>query len=303
MSRSDGGSGEALDEKPSFEESEEPQPRYLFPVDGEHSDEVLWLVCDLVADADAELVIASPVTVPEQTPLKMPLPRERGRRRAATFVLKAKQQCHGSPPIDQVVRIGHDREHILQDIADTYAISTLITEDRPRSGIRSLLGFGGIDGAALKKGCDTIIVTRIEQVEAIDSIVVPIARGPHSGLAIDTGLAVARQNEASLELLHVHEAGDDDGRAMGEQVLDTGMGRVGNYENAERTLRESSEVSRAIVEYTHPFDLTVLGAPREGLLRQFVFGTIPDDVSAHADGTVLTAHRGGADNSWLDRWI
>lgn len=302
MSHTEDGPGEDSDEKPSGDGSEHSQPRYLFAVDTDNADDILPLVCDLSADVGADLYIGSLVTLPDQTPLEMPEPRQQGQRRAAEFVLAAKQQCHDTSSIEQVVKTGHNRKSILQDFVDTYDISTLITEDHPRSGIRTILGLESVDETAVD-GCDTIIVTRIEQLRTIDSVVVPVARGPHSGMAIDVGLAIARQNDATLDLLHVYDTSDEEGRTEGEEVLEIGMERVRNYPDADRTLREASNVPDEIIRYTQPYDLTVLGAPREGRLRQFILGTIPDDVSAQAEGTVLTAHREGADESWLDRLI
>lgn len=277
-------------------------PRYLFTVDGEHPESTLPIVCDLVADAGAELVVGSPVVLPDQTSLEAPEPRRDGRRRAAKFVLKAKQRCDVGSRIEQAVVAGHSRRDIIQTMVDRYDVSTVVTEDRPRGGVRSLLGLGGVDEAAVTEGVDTIIVARIGYPRAVESVLVPIARGPHSGLAIETGLALARRNEASLELLHVRTAGED-GREEGEEVLDVGIERLDGYERAERTLLEASEVPEAIIQRSRPFDVTVFGAPREGRLRQFMLGSVPEDVSAETDGAVLIAHRGGTADSWLDKWI
>lgn len=279
------------------------QPRFLFTVDGHQPAKVLPLVCDIVVDANAELIIGSPVTLPEQTPLRAPEPRREGERLAAQFILKAKQQCDRRSPIDQVVMSGHGRDSIVRTMIDNYDVSLFITEDQPRSGIRSILGFEAIDEAAVPASCDTVMVTRIGSMEAIDSILIPVARGPHSGFAIETGLALARRNEATLELLHVYSRNDDDGLSNGKQVLGTAADRLKGYEPAEQTLLESEAIPEAIIDHSHPFDITVFGAPREGKLRQFILGTIPEAVTKKTDGTVLIAHRGGADESWLDKWI
>lgn len=283
-------------------DSGEARRRFLFAIDGEHARDLLPLVCDLVADADAELLVAAPVSVPEQTPLSMPKPRQEAERLVARIALEAKETCQGSPPIHQVVKLGRRRGDLLEGLVETYDVSMVITDDSPRPGRRSRLGIEGVDDGSLAVDCDTILVTRTARPADIDSILVPIARGPHSGLAIDTGLALASQNDASLELLHVHPK-TEEGRSDGRAVLEHGLDRVGSCDAVEPTLHEASDVPAAIVEYTDPFDVTVLGAPREGLIRQFVLGSIPDSVSAAADGTVLVAHRGGTDESWVERWL
>jgi len=283
--------------------SDQSVQRYLFPVDGEHSGEILPIVCDLIAGTEAELFIAYPVTESDEPSPTMPDPEREARREVAQFVLEANQQCQSDAPIQQVVQTGEEREEILQDIVTAYDISTLISEARPLSGIHSLLGTEGYADAAVMMDCDTILVTRIDQLESIESILVPVDRGPHSGMAIETGLALARQHAATLELLHVYDPNDDDGRSKGEEVMMNALKRSDEYEHAKTVLEEADDISQGIIDYTNSFDITVLGAPRKGLLQQFVLGTIPEEVSVKGKGTVLTVHRGGADESWLDRWL
>lgn len=281
----------------------ESKPRFLFAVDGDRPDEVLPLVCDLVKDASGELLIGSPVVLPDQTSLEAPEPRRIGEELAAKYVLEAKQQCDKTPPIDQTTIPGHGRDAIVRTMVERYDIATFITEDEPRSGIRSLLGFEAIDEASIPETCDSIIVSRIEDLDEIESILVPISRGPHSEFAIETGLALARQNDASIELLHVYPSEDEEEPEKGEEVLARGAEILDGYEPAEQTLLEAEDIEETIIEHTESADVTIFGAPREGLLRQFMLGTIPEEVNERAAGTVLIAHRGGAEDSWLDKLI
>lgn len=282
--------------------SDETPPRYLFAVDGDHPRQLLPLVCDLVADASGELIIGYPVVLPEQTSIEAPEPRLDAERLVSKLTLEAKQRYDLSAGVGQVVIPGRDRGSIIQSMIDHYDISTLVTEDTPDSGIRALLGFDSVSETAVTGSCDTVIASRIELLPTIETILVPIAKGPHSGLAIDTGLSLARHHDARLELLHV-AATDGDGSATGREVLDAGMDRVDGYPDAEQTLIEAADVPTAIIEYAEPFDLTVLGAPREGLLHQFILGTVPDNVSTDTDGTVLIAHHVNAQESWLSQLV
>lgn len=282
--------------------SEETPPRYLFAVDGDHPRQLLPLVCDLVADAGGELIIAYPVVLPEQTSLEAPGPKLEAERLVSKLTLEAKQRYDFTNSVGQIVVPGRDRGSIIHSIVERYDVATLVTEDTPDAGIRSLLGFDSVSETAATEGCDTIIASRIELLPTIESILVPIAQGPHSGLAIDTGLRLARQHDASLELLHVATS-DGDGSATGQEVLDAGMDRVAGYPCAEQTLLEAADVPASIIEYAEPFDLTILGAPREGLLHQFILGTVPDEVSTDTDGTVLIAHHGHSQESWLSQIV
>lgn len=295
--------GAELRDSPTAATHGDHQPRILFTMDGPQPASVLPLVCDLVADADAKLVIGSPVVLPDQTPLGAPEPRREGERLAVQYVLKAKRQCRSDVSIEHATMTGLRRGAIIQTLIDRYRISSFVTEDLPRSGIRSLIGFEATCDSAVPESCNTIIVSRIGDVESIESILVPVARGPHSGYAVDIGMALARQNGATLELLHIYLADDEDGLSNGEEVLETASNRLNGDVRAEQTLLEAEDIPDAIIDHTRPFDITVFGAPREGKLRRFILGTIPETVSEEAEGTVLIAHRGRAEESWLDRWI
>lgn len=279
----------------------DPKPRFLFTVDGDQPTSVLSLVYNLVADACGELIIGSPINLPEQTSKETLLSRRKGERLASEFAWKAKQRCDDDFPIQQVVSTGHGRDAVIRNMVDRYHVSTVIIESLPGSCNRGPLGLGAINGEMVPESCDTIIVSRVEKNDGIDSILIPIARGPHSGVAIETGLALARQTGAKLEILHVY--GGDDGLSNGEQLLEIASDRLNGYETVEKTLLESDDIPDAIIEYADSFDVTVLGAPREGKLRQFILGTIPEAVSEHTNGSVLIAHRGGDEKSWLDRWV
>lgn len=277
--------------------------RYLFTVDGNSPRKILPIVCSLVAEANADLLIGYPVEEREPPTLETPDPMREGTRIAAEYVWKATQECHSSTAIGSDVKRGDERDSIIKSMIETNGISTFITQEQPRSGIRSLLGFDVYGETSVPETCDTIIVGRVGERTSIDSVLVPVGTGPHSEYAIETGLALARQNDATLELVHVSEAGDEDARRRGENILARGGDKLRGYERSEQTILEADDVPAAIIDYTLPFDVTVFGAPQKGLLRQFMLGSVPQAVEGSATGTVLIAHKGGAKTSWVDRLI
>jgi|GEM_PF-5839445 len=277
--------------------------RVLLPVDGDHADRALELLCPIAAEMGATLYLAAPVTVPNQTPLDTPELESRGRRLAAKYALRAKEVCEDPGWIETVVEIGHRRPHVLQALIDTHDIEMLFTEDSATSGLEARFGIEGIDNTDIEGTCDTVYLTRLDTVEAIDSVIVPVARGPHAGLAVQIGTAIARHHDCPLELFHVYEPGGQSTRQAARDLLERARHLVEDYDAVETTLRGSTERRVKILEYTDDYDVTVFGAPREGLLRQYVDGTIPGTVAANTEGIVITAHRGGTDTSWIDRWF
>lgn len=287
----------------SSDASERIPLRYLFTVDGDEPSEVLEIVCDLATAAGAELFLGAPVTVPEQTPLHAEEPRLRGERLAAKQVQDAESRCGDElPDVTAVTRIGHQRNEVVAGMVDTHGITTLIEETIPESGLRTIFD-DEFDERGVDENCDVITVSRITHLESIDSILVPIAAGPHSGFAIDIAVSLARQNDATIELLHVEDKSDPMDERVGEQVLAGGVKHTSGFDPVTRTLLEAESVSERILDYSTDYDMTVMGAPREGVLKQFVSGTIPSAVSARAEGTVLTGHRMGVESTWLDYWL
>ncbi|MFB6104270.1 MAG: universal stress protein [Halobacteriaceae archaeon] len=277
--------------------------RVLFPVDGDVTDAVLDMVAAIVTDLDATLYLGAPVQVPNQTPLDTPQLQRRGERMAAQYALQIHQHTNPDGWVETVVDVGHRRTHILEDLVDTHDIQTLITDGSAAPNLESRLGIEGIDNTAIDGTCDTIYLTRVDTVDAIDSVVVPVADGPHAAFAVQVGTAIARHHDTTLELFHVYEPDGKTSRAAGRSLLDRARQLVDDYDAVETTLRGSFEHRTKVLEYTDDAAVTVLGAPREGLLRQYVQGSIPATVGANTDGIVITTHRGGTETSWLERWL
>jgi len=66
---------------------------------------------------------------------------------------------------------------------------------------------------------------------------------------------------------------------------------------------EGDDVTTAIVERADDFDLTIIGASREGLLQQLVLGSIPEEVGRQVNGTVIMAKRYVGITSRVTRWL
>lgn len=299
MGPHDVGSDLAVDggAEPEVGAAEQP-PRYLFPIDGDHPREVFEVVCDLVTDDPGELFVVEPVA-DEENQRGTAAGEYESRRRLAEFVLYATEQGNGTLSINEVVRVGEDRDEILEDVVETFDISTFIAEERPETGHGSLIDLGSIVDRTTRWRCDSILVSRIEELGDIDSVLVPISDGPHSGMAIEVGLALARQNDAILELLHVVEP--DESESDGERLLERGVAHARTGDSIDTSLVVGSSVSEAIVEHATVYDVTVIGAPRRGLLEQFIGGTVPEAVRNATPGTVLTVHRAGDDRSWTEK--
>lgn len=136
--------------------------------------------------------------------------------------------------------------------------------------------------------------------EDVESILVPTAGGPHAPFAAEIARAIARPNDAHVEVLSVitPEADDEEARSN----VDTVVADLDDV-HASTAVVEGNDVAATIVERSADHDVTIIGASREGLLQQLVFGAIPEDVGRQAKGTVIMAKRNLGITSRLTRWV
>jgi len=139
---------------------------------------------------------------------------------------------------------------------------------------------------------DVLTVDGRGDTDRIASVLVPIAGGDHSQLAVETGLAVARANDAAVDLFHVIEDDSDAARDRGQTLLDSTVSTISDTEadRVDTWLYEAPDAPAAITEQSNYYDLTVMGAPTDGPLERFVFGSTSKEVQREADSPVIVAH-------------
>ncbi|MFC7194261.1 universal stress protein [Halosimplex aquaticum] len=144
----------------------------------------------------------------------------------------------------------------------------------------------------------------MEAFESPSSILVPVARGPHSGLATRIAEAIARAYDCWMELFHVvPEDAPSEAERDADELLDAYQYRLDDDVDVDTHVLRASDPAEAIIEHSGYHSMTVLGAPEKGTLRRFLFGSTTDEVTQNTDAKpILTAHRNSAD-SFVSRWF
>ncbi|MFW6153481.1 MAG: universal stress protein [Halobacteriota archaeon] len=178
---------------------------------------------------------------------------------------------------------------------------------RGRPQRRDVLMGSYLDNVVNRAPCD-ILVERIDEGERrIDSMLVPVAGGPHVELALVTAEALAHQHHAGIEIVHVVEPdpeADAVDRATG--YLGSAAATLDPAIDVTQTVLEDEDVVAAIVEAGRSHDLTLLGAAEEGIISQLLFGEIPERVGrASTSGVILAKRNLGLSErlSGLRRWV
>jgi len=184
---------------------------------------------------------------------------------------------------------------VLQSTIDAHSITTTVVDEDEES----LSSNGGGP-----KNCHTLVGTGMDAFDAPSSVLVPVASGPHSGLATKIAHSIARAYDCWLELFHVIPEGPSaEIQADANDLLEAYEYRLDDDVEVDHHVHEADDPAEAIIEHSEYHSVTVMGAPQKGKLRRFMFGSTTDDVTENVGrGPVLTARRKGA-GSGLSRWF
>ena len=142
---------------------------------------------------------------------------------------------------------------------------------------------------AAHTAADVVVVNGRAGFELPPSILLPIAGGPHSGLAADVATTIATDCNAWIDILHVtDENAPPHKREQAESLVDDVYHRIGRPERTTTWVHEATDTAEAIVEQSRYYGLSIIGAPTKGRLRQFIFGSTNTSVRKNAASVVLS---------------
>ncbi len=294
-------------ETPTVVEERQPTQRdyrVVVPIaNPDHVEQLMRTADDIAAANDGEVLVMSVVTLPDQTPLSEGYQYVDQRRdvleRAMSF---AEEQ---DIPVSGSIRIGHHAADAILNTIDQYeADAVLMGWSGTGSRRRNIVLGSTVDVVVRQAECDVLVEGIDERTTGkVDSILFPTAGGPHAELAGEVSRAIASAENASVTVVHVVEPGADDARRRrANEALERAMAHLEGV-NAETLLIEADDVVDAIVEESSDHELTIIGATREGLLQELVFGAIPEAVGAQAKNTVIMAKRNLGITSLIRRWL
>lgn len=271
-------------------------------VDGQQS-HIRELALALGSRRETPIQFLRPVLYPEKTPLNLPESTlDDDYRAVETSVRRVTNEPGVDVEAEGQVCLGRTVERVVSHAAARSDVDALVLQ-RSGDGFLNAVRGDVADRLAAGVDADAVVSNGRGSLDRVASVLVPVAGGPHSGLAVDVGRAVAEFNDAWVELFHVVGADADRAdRERGRAYLDAARDRLSGYEQVDTWLYEADDPTAAIVEQTRYYDATVLGAPVKSRLRRFVAGSTTVDVRSSVSGPVLTVHRSG-NASWVDRWL
>lgn len=211
-----------------------------------------------------------------------------------TAAASASVSTNGPPvrfaSVETADQVGRPPEAIVAEEA-AEASAGIVTVERPASespgwGIRR----GLTDRIVANAPTDAVVASGRGDLSELASILVPVAGGPHSGLAVEVACALAEHTDAWVELFTViPENPTADERTAGAEHLARARQSADGFENLDTWLYEDDDPAMAIAEQSEYYDAVVMGAPTKGRISRTIFGSTADSVDRSVKIPVITA--------------
>lgn len=257
----------------------------------ETAERLLDTATDIAADQSYDILLTYVVEVTPQIPLSEgeALLEESDRE-----VLEHAEAIveNAGVSVESRIRYSRDTATGIVGAADEYDTDLVLMGWRGRPPRRDIVLGSYLDRVLRNAPCDVLVKRiRTPQPEDVDSVLVPVAEGPHITLSASVAASIARRNDASVTLFHVL-SGDatDTERETAERLLD-GAEEPLEGVTVERKLVDGDHVAGQITDETAAHDVTILGASEQGLIRRKLLGTVSESVGRNAAGTPMIAQR------------
>ncbi|MFA9516991.1 amino acid permease [Halopenitus sp. H-Gu1] len=285
------------EQAPASERSSRDQ-RLLVPIANPESVEQLMRTAfDLAEERDADIEVVSVVTVPQQTPLSEGRQFVSEEREVIDSALEFAAEERPDIPVSGKIRIGHDVSRAILNTIEQDNIDIVLMGWRGRGRRADYVLGSNVDQIVTQARCD-VLVERMGPTGEVNSILVPTAGGPHAEFAAEIAHAIAVPNEARVEVLYISTTTDENGDTVLEETA-----AILDGVDTDTTLVENGDIVKEIVDRSGGHDITIMGASRESLLEQLVFGAIPEEVGRRAKNTVIMAKRDLGITSRVTRWF
>ncbi|WP_255168753.1 universal stress protein [Natrononativus amylolyticus] len=191
---------------------------------------------------------------------------------------------------------------VLRAVAAAGASALVIGWERGRGRTDAVFGTTA-DRLLERAPCDLYVERIGREANGVDSILLPVAGGPHVRPAAVAAKAIAARNDATVIALSVAapDLDEDAARGAAERARDLLAELPGPAVAVETRVREGP-VLETIAEAAGGHDVLVVGATRQGAFHRRLVGSVARDVVHRTERTVILARAGDAvDGSILAR--
>ena len=263
----------------------------LVPVaNPETVERLLDTAIDIAHGQSMRIVLLHVVEVPPQIPLSSGDSLIDDAGEEVRLLNEAVEQATDADiPVESRIRYARDVATGIVGAVDVHDADAMLVGWRGRPRRRDIILGSFLDRILGEAPCDVFVKRIRTPSRAIDSILVPIAGGPHCELAVELAGTIAAQHNASVRLLHVtHLEVDDSTQADTSTLLQDYESFLAEKDvSVETSTIQNEHVAGAITDETTHHDLTVLGTTRDPFLKRNLVGSVAEGVGRAAASSVI----------------
>lgn len=284
--------------------------RVLVPVANPHTSKTLIDFGAMVArQKQGELVLLHVITVPWQSPYSA------GQR----YIADARENVldeaienasQKNIPVSSVIRIARKPAQAIIDQVEEHEVDLVVMGWQGKGQNPQTVIGTNIDHVMRDAHCD-IAVLRGEHFENVKNILIPISYPDQARLMLQLGEVLANEQNTGLKLFHALPPGlGKEEREDRLEKLYDGLAEQREKKSDEEKQKtafkidvtESNNIESTILEQSSKYDLTMIGASREGWYRKHVAGTVTERIARGVEGRLLLVKhsRGAIHAGFLD---
>ena len=264
----------------------------LVPVaDVQHAKELGRLGSLLAKDHNGEVMALHVIKVPPSLSLSDGRLFLREGREPLEKVI-AQARVH-DVPVHTMIRLGRNVAQALLKTVSENASDMILLGWPGTSGTNNSL-FGSVIDSVIANPPADVAIVRSRPYDKIGKIVVPVAGGPNSYLAVYTAVSLARHLPEPAQVVMVHIAvngldpADIEARAQNTfRRASTGV----VYDQLTQQVIKAETAVEGIMEASKSADMIVIGATRETLFRNLLLGNVSQQVAEQAHCPVILVKR------------
>jgi nucleotide-binding universal stress UspA family protein len=255
-----------------------------------HIKDLISMAASVARANNGDILALGVVKVPQQ------LPVAEGRRYIDEYKAVLDQAVASGKEHDVVVhtliRIGHDVGHAILDTVRERRINLMITGWKGFSNTKGSVFGGTLDDIVMNAECDVVTVKMV-QLDKMKNLLFPTSGGPHATFALKLLPAIANTYGSSVTVIMVVPPGvSAEQKNEYQQVVDDAVAFLKNkVPQVKGKLVNAVSISSGILHEAEKYDGCIIGAAREGLMQQILFGSIPERIARSGSQTLIMAKR------------
>ena len=252
---------------------------------------------------EADITVLNVIHVPPQTP-----PSE-GRKylgAARSLLSKAITMAEDQGiPVFSLVKLTHNVPKAIIETCEQRKVDLMILGWEGFQPSRNRVFGTKLDVILLNTICDIALICKPPAKDAdIKKVLIPVSHIKFAVLSLKIAEAMFPENDVQLVLFHATPY-DDISEVKEKFAAD--LQKCSDEITPERfqvVIRKTYRASDAILDEAPNYDLVIMGAPEEGLLKRALFGDLPNRIAKEFDiPIILTKKYHGHVKSWFQKFF